>query len=195
MDVGTEVESIMPWDLEKINDPNSYLFRLIPASKRVGKRPRMYPSEACFILRDYMNEDSLSFNWDKYANSETNFILRGISYSESGGWIDCSSNVLFKFKIGFISSLKKFEKFEHSPDWLGNPSPTGKPNNRSHISLFCGTFDDGTRAELSDYSINNFDETHCPINLKDVREEIDRLRECANDTPFHKDWDFTEFKN
>lgn len=190
MDEKVEVkEDDCPWPIESVDD-NSFVYRQIPAFKRIGKRPRQYPGEGHFELR--ADEDSLSFNWEKHIELNQNFKLIGLSYNKEGKYLDYTGYKVFKYSVNHLKQLSKFEAINHSPKFEGAPSAVGSPNNKAHVSLHCGTFDNGTRVSLSDYCIDNFDDSHCAFDVKTLVGEIEDLRIRANDTPYHKDWIFEE---
>lgn len=188
MDEGIEVvEDQCPWESEEIQD-NQLLYRQIPVMLRKGNRPRMYPGEGCFELRE--NEDSLSFNLKDKIEPSQNYILIGLSSNGKGGLNDYTAYKIFQFSVSFLFSLPKFEAILHTPVYGGNPSPVGSPNNPAHVSLLCGNFDEGTRVLMSDYCLDEFDNSEIEFKVATLRNEIEELRNRANDTEYHKEWDF-----
>ncbi len=185
MDEGAQViKENCPWEIVEITEED-FVYRQIPVQKRIVNRNRKYPSESCFILRDF--EDSLSFNLERYINVDKNYKLIGITYS-NGSWLNYTSFKIIKFPVIFLRSLSKFSNINHSPVNNGQPSDVGHPNNKSHTSLYCEAFDEGVRVELSDYCLESNNE--CEFDVKLIREEIEALRGRGNETPFHNLWDF-----
>lgn len=188
MDEGTEViVDSCPWESEEIETTQS-VYRQIPVILRKGNRPRMYPGEGCFELRE--NEDSLSFNLKDKITPKQNFILIGLSDNGKGGLNDYTAYKIFQFSVEFLKDLPKYEAILHTPVYDGSPSPVGTPNNPAHVSLFCGNFEDSTRALMSDYCLEDFDNKAIEFKVGTLKVEIDELRARANDTEYHKKWDF-----
>ncbi|RZJ86437.1 MAG: hypothetical protein EOO20_18300 [Chryseobacterium sp.] len=188
MDEGVEiVDGTCPWESEEIQN-DQFVYRQIPVMKRQGTRPRMYPNEGCFELRG--NEESLSFNLQDKITPHQNYILIGLSDNGNGGLNDYTAYKIFKFPVNFLVGLPKYEAILHTPVYEGSPSPVGKPNNPSHVSLLCGNFDDGTRVLMSDYCLEDFDNAAIEFKVGLLKKEIDELRARANDTPYHKEWVF-----
>ncbi|RYE12450.1 MAG: hypothetical protein EOP34_10805 [Rickettsiales bacterium] len=187
MDEGVEIDSTLPWDIENI-DENQVVYRQIPASKRTGNRPKKYPAEGNFALKD--NEDSLSFNWERYIDIPKNFSLLSITANSKGTLIDYTGFVIFKYPVSFLKSMEKFQDIKHSPLYIDCPSPVGKPNNKSHVSLYYDENDQGVRAQLSDYCLDNFEFSNCDFPISSIKHEIEELRNRNNDTPYHNLWEF-----
>lgn len=189
MDDGIEViKSDCPWQHEDILD-DQYLLRRIAANKRESGRNHKFPGASHFALREEIGEKSLSFNWNKYANEKESYTLVGLTHDRNGNFIDYSVYVFFTYPVDFIKSIPRFERIEHSPEWYGNPSEVGRPNNKSHASLFCGDFNIATRSVLSLYCQNN-EKSYLKFKLKTIRDEIEDLKARHNNTPYHKDWKF-----
>ncbi len=177
-----------PWPVEEFSLEETLLRRIL-AFNRETKRDHKFPGPDHFALREDQGETSLSFNWEKYADAETCYIVLGLTKGHDGSFIDPSGYVFFRYPIEEIVFLPKFESLEHDPSWNGNPSPEGLPNDRSHTLLYCGNFDNGTRALLSLYCQEKLD-SQVKVKFKMVREEIAQLRLRINQTPFHSDWNF-----
>jgi len=189
MDEGVkEINNNYPWNPEVINEED-FVYRQVPVQQRISNRGKKYPSESHFILRE--SEDSLSFNWAKYIDVQKNFQLIGISYFRDK-FLDYTAFKIFRFPVNFLKSLSKFKRVEYSPVFNGLPSPIGQPNIKSHTSLHCDAFDDAIRAELSDFCLDNYEQSYCEFDVKLVRAEIEELRARGNDTPFHMLWDFPD---
>lgn len=190
MDETVEVKMpACPWPVEQI-EGESFLYRQIPVHARVTSRGKKFPGEGHFELRD--GEESLSFNWNKHIDVPKNYILLGLTFNINDLYLEYTGYKIFKYPVSFLKALPKFISLDHTPNYYGSPSPNGKPNNRAHSSLDCGIFDDGTRVALSDYCIENIEESECNFKIKAIKGEIEELRARANDTPYHKEWDFAE---
>lgn len=176
-----------PWPTEEIDDEFP-LLRHIASDKRQTKNDRKFPGADHFAIRKDLGENSLSFNWGKYADIKISYSLIGITIGNNGKFISPGSYVFYKYPKDILKSLPKFEKIIHSPDWNGNPSPIGKPNNKSHALLFCGDFNASTRAVLSLYCQEN-ESAKLTYKLAAVLKEIEELKKRGNNTPFHKDWE------
>lgn len=176
-----------PWEIQALND-DDIVFRQIPVSQRETHRNKKVPSESQFALKPY--EKELSFNWNGIIDVPKNFKLIGITHSKKGAFLDATSFKIFKFPIRFLKTLDKFEKIIHTPVFDTAPSPVGKPNNKSHSSLYCGDFNEGTRLQLQEYCINN--DCECIFDITSIREEIIELIARNNDTPYHNYWEFND---
>lgn len=182
-------ENDLPWEIEQIPD-DQILYRQIIASKRKGNRPKKYPPESHFSLRD--DEDSLSFNWDKYIDVIKNFKLIGITFSAKGDFLQYDGFVIYKYEVRFLKAIDKFNKLLHTPNFFGAPSPVGQPNNKSHVSLYYDVDDIGVRTQLSDYCQDNIDYCRCEFDVSSLKEEINQLRLRNNHTPYHNLWEFED---
>jgi len=188
MDEGIEaVNEVSPWEIQPITN-DDIVFRQVPVSQRETFREKKIPLESHFALRP--GEDELSFNLDGIIDVPKNFKLIGITHSRKGAFLDCATFKIFKFPVVFLKTLGKFEKIIHTPKFDGAPSPLGRPNNKSHSSLYCGEFNDGTRAQLRDYC--KYNDCECPIDINSIKQEIAELIERHTDTPYHNYWEFDD---
>lgn len=181
------------WSIESFTD-DCLLFRSCHYSQRekVSKK-RRHPSEACFSLRN--NEEALSFNWSKYAEANRGFIVLGLRYGVNGEFLHYKDYTFFKLPYIFLKELEGIAKIVHSPDFNGNPSNVGIPNNKSHSLLFYEDDDLQTRMNLTDYCNNNYDDCKCEVEFQIIDSEIENLRERLNDTEYHKLWEFENIQH
>ena len=175
-----------PWLPPEPIPDDSFLFRLVPVRQtdKIGKT--RFPKESHFVLRE--GEEGLSINWDKYIDHAGTLILQGLRFSYgTENYIDPTAYLVYKLSAKFLKENKSEKNLKHDPEYHGNPSPIGKPNNRSH-SLFCYTNDDlALRVILSDYCQGN--DSRCYLkNFKEINAELEGLKQRLNDTPYHKDW-------
>jgi len=179
-----------PWNSEQIPQ-ESNLLRQIPAFKRDTEtaRPHKFPGPDHFALREDLEEDSLSFNWETYASIEKSYTLIALTIGSNGKHIDYTGYVFYRYPVEFIIGLPKFEKLIHDPKFYGNPSKVGQPNNKSHALLYCGNFDVSTRALLSLYCQEETGSL-LAFKVKTIRDDIEDLKTRAPDIPYHKDWVF-----
>jgi len=175
-----------PWEIQTITD-DDFAFRQVPVNLRETHRTRKIPTESSFALRP--NEDSLSFNLKAIIiDVSKNFKLMSITHTSSGKFVEVTAFKIFEFQINFLKTIGKFEAITHTPQFHGAPSPIGKPNNKSHLSLFCGEFNEGSRVQLKEYCMEN--DCECQFDINSIREEIAELRARSNDTPYHNYWEF-----
>jgi hypothetical protein len=177
-----------PWQKEEINSTES-LLRHIPPLATIKEGSRRYPGPDHFSLREDIGETYISFNWEKYADVNCCHILIGISYGTNGEFRKPDGVIHFKYPVEFLKSVPKFEKIEHIPIWIGNPSPIGMPNNKAHVGLFCTIFDIGTRSILSEFCHQNHN-SKMKADFNIIREAIEGLKARGNETPYHRDWIF-----
>ncbi|OYD43934.1 hypothetical protein [Sphingobacterium cellulitidis] len=175
-------------------DDTSYLFRLAP-SKLVDRQDslsgkRRIPNESVFELRE--GEEGLSMNWDKYICEKKSLILRGLTYKKnSTDFIDPSSCLVFKLPT---SMIKDYANIKYSPIFIGNPSPIGFPNNKSHCDVIPSNEGMALKLmmDLVDYCKNEHEKAFCDTNYKSLRPILEEYRAQGNNTPFHTDWEFAE---
>lgn len=188
MDEETQtVNEAFPWEIQALTD-DDIVFRQFPVSQRETYREKKIPLESQFALKP--DEDELSFNLSGIIDIPKNFKLIGITHSRKGTFLDATAFKIFKFPVKFLKTLGKFEKIIHTPKFDSAPSPVGRPNNKSHSSLYCGEFNEGTRVQLRDYCREN--DCECIFDIKSIREEIVELIARNNDTPYHNYWEFED---
>ncbi|TWI94760.1 hypothetical protein JN11_04541 [Mucilaginibacter frigoritolerans] len=78
----------------------------------------------------------------------------------------------------------------HSPEFKGNPSNVGSPNNKSHSLVYSDIDDLGVRVNLADYPRNNYEDSKCVIDQSAIDKDLEELRQRLNDTEYHKLWNF-----
>ncbi len=187
MDEGVEVVS--PWQQEPITD-NCIFFRHVPimhTSKNDKKR--RFPNESHFSL--HPEDDGLSFNWSEYADQNKGLIVLGLTKGKKGDFINIKNYLEFKIPVSVLKKTSENVKLSHDPLFNGNPSDVGKPNNKSHALFTYDPDDVEIRVQLSHYC-NSTDDSFCVVNHDELSESIARLQERANDTPYHKLWEFNE---
>lgn len=176
-----------PWLPPEPIPDESYVYRLVPVrhTDKIGKT--RFPKESHFTLRE--GEDGLSLNWDKYVDHTKTLILQGLRFSHgTEEYIKPGSYLVYKLPAKFLRKVKNEKSLKHDPEYYGDPSPLGKPNNPSH-SLFCYTNDDlRLRVLLSDYCCS--EGSRCSLNFKEITDELDALKKRLNETPYHKNWEF-----
>ena len=179
------------WIPQQIEGDETFL-RHISAQQRKHDLDRNYkfPDPGHFALRDDIGEDSLSLNWERYADSKRCFEVLGLTHGKSGDFLEYSNYVFFRYPLETIKSIPKFEKIVHDPTFNGNPSPVGKPNNLAHTLLYCGSFDLASRSLLSRYCQGNLD-SQVALKIKSIRKDIEELKQRAPNIPHHKNWDFS----
>lgn len=174
-----------PWPSIEISSED-YIFRQASVSNTI-KRKRRVPSEACFILRP--DEKDLSFNIERFIDAYKNYLLIGITHSAKGP-LQVDTFRVFKLPVSLVKSLQAFKTIRYSPNFYGAPSPIGKPNNKSHVSLQCSNYDVGFRTEMAEYCQNNSDKSCFEFDLKEIKKDVEQLRLRGNETPFHNNWEF-----
>jgi len=180
----------MSWEKEEISEKD-FLYRHCHYLKRerISKKIKRHPNETSFILRD--GEEALSFNWSKYADPERSYIVLGLTYSNSSeNFIQYQDYTFFRYPYKHLSEIAGVSDISHDFLFIDNPSPVGKPNNRSHTAVSLDDDDLAIRVNLSDYVKDNYDECKCEVSLNDVQRVLTLLREKLNDTEYHKLWDF-----
>lgn len=177
-----------PWKPEEINSDQFLLRHVSPRqTEKVGGR--RYPGPDHFMLREDIGETYLSFNWESYADAERCHVLIGISFGDNEEFRKPDGVIHFKYPVEFLETVRGFEKVEHIPEWSGNPSPVGRPNNKSHTGLFCQVFGIATRSQLSEYC-HDYPDTRVKLNFNIIREKVEELKKRENNTPYHRDWIF-----
>lgn len=189
MDEISEIVSTSPWPIEEFTD-ECILYRHCHYSKReqISKKERRHPNEASFVLRE--GEEALSFNWSKYANSERGSVVIALTYNRSDNYLNYKDYTFFKYPIEFLKSVDGIVNIVHNPDFKGNPSAVGHPNNKSHSLVFIESNDLAIRINLADFSKENYELAKCTIDFNTLDDEIEQLRARLNDTEYHRLWNF-----
>jgi hypothetical protein len=170
------------WAKEIIGNED-FVYRQCHFSEVIKKSGLRFPNEAHFKP----DEDGLSVNWNRKIDLPQNYILIGISRKVNGQFKNHTDFRIFQYPVRMLKSIEGIEAVEHDPQFHGNPSPVGKPNNPAH-SLVKYEDEEHIRMNLSDYSRDNNNEALCVFNVNSLNVVIEDLRSRLNDTPFHRDW-------
>lgn len=149
----------------------------LPASKK-----RRYPNETHFVP----DPDGLSVYWKKQIELKNVFITIGLSYKfNTNEFKDHTLFKVFEFPVAFIKTIEGISQVLHAPVFNGDPAPVGYPNIFSH-SLVAYENDPEIRLKLSDYCRDNNNSSFCDFDVHSIDNEVGKLRDKLNDTPFHK---------
>lgn len=172
----------MSYLVENISD-KCCVYRQVLPFQRKGPKKRRFPNEAHFELRK--GELGLSVNWDKYMNIESNYILIALTQNQSNGkFQEHTAYKIFKYPVSLFRSIEKIDEVVHKPIFNGNPSPVGKPNNRSHAEVIYEN-DMEIFVKLSDYCLENYDNAYCEFDVNSINDKVKELKALLNNTPYH----------
>lgn len=183
------MKQTQPWPIEEFTE-ECVLFRHCHYLKRerVSKKERRHPNESSFIMRP--GEDSLSFNWSKFAGPEKSLIIIGLSFGSNGNYIQYKDYTIFGFSYSSLKTIEGIDKITHSPEFYGNPSDVGSPNNKAHSLVYFDNDDLRVRVNLSEYCKSNYDQSKRSVNFSSLEPELEELRKRLNDTEYHRLWEF-----
>jgi len=163
---------VCPWKIEIIPDEDNVL-RQVHVKEFQNEPKRRFPNEAHFDPYP----DGLSVHWETYCNVENVHIIIGISISpNSGKFLDTTQFKVLRFNTGFLRKIDGVEDVIHDPVFNGDPSPKGKPNNKSHSLVKYPDTNLKIRVELSDWVGNNYETIFCKPKFKEINKVIEELK-------------------
>lgn len=165
-----------------------HVVRQCPVMHTQKREGRRFPSPACFTLRE--DEKGLSVNWMEPLGIDRHFILLGLHYNSKSNYLNPADFILFKFNVGTLRKVDGVREVCHDPVHHGVPAPIGMPNNPWHAEILIADTDNylDVRDWLSQYCLDNPEDTSIRYPGGDLEEEVQGLRERNNETAYHGNW-------
>jgi len=174
----------MAYPIEVIPDDAHVYRQVLPHEReRVGKKRRRFPSEHHFELRP--DEKGLSVHWDKYITVRNIYLLLSLTHNLKGNFLNHTAFKVFRYPVKFLRNIQKIEDVIHTPNFYGNPSPIGKPNNRAHADVVYEN-DMEVFVKLRDYCDEEYEYAHCEFDVNSINDKVEELKNLLNDNEFHK---------
>ena len=173
----------MAYPIEVIPDDSHVYRQVLPHERKVGNKKRRFPSEYHFELR--IREKGLSVHWDKYITVEKIYLLLSLTNNSNKKFLNHTAFKVFRYPVKFLRSIEKIEDVVHTPNFYGDPSPIGKPNNRAHADVLYQN-DMEIFVKLRDYCDEEYDYAHCKFDVNSINEKVEELKSLFNDNEFHK---------